>query len=109
NAPAQLFRNTATGTFEDISRAAGIDRIAYTKGVTAGDFDNDRYPDLYVSNYGETNFLYRNNRNGTFTEFAAAARVGGTPTGFATWFFDYNNDGHEDLFVTSYVASLDEM
>src|SRR5690606_39000468 len=56
-----------------------------------------------------TNFLYRNNRNGTFTEFAAAARVAGTPTGFATWFFDYNNDGHQDLFVTSYVASLDEM
>jgi hypothetical protein len=109
NAPAQLFRNTGQGTFEDISRAAGVDRVAYTKGVTAGDFDNDRYPDLYVSNYGETNFLYRNNRNGTFTEFAAAARVGGTPTGFATWFFDYNNDGHEDLFVTSYVASLDEI
>jgi hypothetical protein len=109
NSPAQLFRNTGKGTFEDISRAAGVDRVAYTKGVTAGDFDNDRYPDLYVSNYGETNFLYRNNRNGTFSEFAAAARVVGTPTGFATWFFDYNNDGHPDLFVTSYVASLDEL
>jgi hypothetical protein len=109
NAPAQLFRNTGAGTFEDISRAAGVDRIAYTKGVTAADYDNDRYPDLYVSNYGETNFLYRNNRNGTFTEFAAAARVAGTPTGFATWFFDYNNDGRPDLFVTSYVASLDEL
>lgn len=109
NAPAQLFRNTGAGTFEDISRAAGVDRVAYTKGVAALDYDSDRYPDLYVSNYGETNFLYRNNRNGTFTEFAAAARVAGTPTGFATWFFDYDNDGHPDLFVTSYVASLDEL
>ena len=109
NAPAQLFRNTGDGRFEDISAAAGVDRVAYTKGVAAADYDNDGYTDLYVSNYGGTNFLYRNNRNGTFTEFAAAARVAGTPTGFATWFFDYNNDGHQDLFVTSYVASLDEM
>src|SRR5690606_22694445 len=109
NAPAQLFRNAGDGRFEDISAAAGVDRVAYTKGVAAADYDNDGYADLYVSNYGGTNFLYRNNRNGTFTEFAAAARVAGTPTGFATWFFDYNNDGHQDLFVTSYVASLDEM
>jgi tetratricopeptide (TPR) repeat protein len=108
-APARLYRNTGRGTFEDISRAAGVDRAAFTKGVAAADYDNDRYPDLYVSNYGETNFLYHNNRNGTFTEFSAAARVPGTPTGFATWFFDYDNDGLSDLFVTSYVSSIDEM
>jgi hypothetical protein len=109
NAPAQLFRNTGDGRFVDISAAAGVNRVAYTKGVTAADYDNDGFIDLYVSNYGGDNFLYRNNRNGTFTEFAQAARVAGTPTGFATWFFDYNNDGHQDLFVTSYIASLDEM
>jgi FG-GAP-like repeat/PPIC-type PPIASE domain/ASPIC and UnbV len=109
NAPAQLFRNTRNGTFEDVAKAAGVDAVAYSKGVTAGDYDNDRFPDLFVSNYGGTNFLYHNNRNGTFTEFSAAARVLGTPQGFATWFFDYNNDGWQDLFVTSYVASLDEM
>lgn len=107
--PAQLFRNKGDGTFEDISQKAGVSRAAFSKGVTAADYDNDRYPDLYVNNYGETNFLYHNNRNGTFTEFSAAARVTGTPTGFGTWFFDYNNDGWPDLFVTSYVASIDEM
>jgi tetratricopeptide (TPR) repeat protein len=109
NRPAQLFRNKRDGTFEDVAKAAGVDRTAYSKGAAAVDYDNDRYPDLYVSNYGGSNFLYRNNRNGTFTELSAAVRVLGTPQGFATWFFDYNNDGWQDLFVTSYVASLDEM
>jgi tetratricopeptide (TPR) repeat protein len=107
--PARLFRNRRDGTFEDIAAAAGVDRTAYTKGVTAVDYDNDRYPDLYVSNYGGPNFLSHNNRNGTFTELSAAARVTGTPQGFATWFFDYDNDGWQDLFVTSYVASLDDL
>ncbi len=109
NGPAQLFRNKRDGTFEDIAKAAGVDRTAFTKGVVSVDYDNDRYPDLYVSNYGGTNFLYHNNRDGTFTELSAAARVFGTPQGFATWFFDYNNDGWQDLFVTSYVASLDDL
>jgi hypothetical protein len=109
NEPAELFHNTGRGTFENIAEAAGVDRVAYTKGVTAGDYDNDGYPDLYVSNYGETNFLYHNDRNGTFTEVSREAGVRGTPTGFATWFFDYDNDGWTDLFVTSYIASVDEM
>ena len=109
NGPAQLFRNRRDGTFEDIAKAAGVDRTAFTKGVVSVDYDNDRYPDLYVSNYGGTNFLYRNNHDSTFTELSAAARVFGTPQGFATWFFDYNNDGWQDLFVTSYVASLDDL
>ena len=109
NGPAQLFHNKGDGTFVDIARTAGVDRTAYTKGVAAADYDNDRYPDLYVSNYGGPNFLYRNNRNGTFTEFSEAARVLGTSNGFATWFFDYDNDGRDDLFATSYAPSLDEM
>lgn len=109
NMRAQLFRNRGNGTFEDIAGRAGVDRLAFTKGVVAADYDNDRFPDLYVSNYGGQNFLYRNNRNGTFSEVSAAARVSGTPQGFAAAFFDYNNDGWQDLFVTSYVASLDDM
>ncbi len=109
NARAQLFHNRGDGTFEDIAPRAGVDRIAFTKGVVAGDYDNDGFPDLFVSNYGGSNFLYHNNRNGTFTEVSKAARVPGTPQGFAAWFFDFDNDGWEDLFVTSYVASIDEM
>jgi hypothetical protein len=61
-----------------------------------------------VSNYDGTNFLYRNNHNNTFTEKALAAGVPGPGRGFATWFFDYDNDGWPDLFVTSYFLSVDE-
>ena len=106
--PAQLFRNKGDGTFEDVAAGARVDRRAFTKGVAAGDYDNDGWPDLYVSNFGGTNFLYRNNRNGTFTELALAAGVPGPGYGFATWFFDYDNDGWQDLFVTSYYTSIEE-
>jgi hypothetical protein len=109
NMRAQLFRNRGNGTFEDVAGASGVDRVAFTKGVVAADYDNDRDADLFVSNYGGSNFLYRNNGNGTFTDVATAARVLGTPQGFAAWFFDYDNDGWQDLFVTSYVASIDDM
>jgi tetratricopeptide (TPR) repeat protein len=106
--PAQLFLNKGDGTFVDIARPAGVGRIAFTKGVTAGDYDNDGWPDLYVSNIGGPNFLYHNNHDGTFTDLGKAAGVGAPSQGFATWFFDYDNDGWPDLFVTSYFTSVDE-
>jgi tetratricopeptide (TPR) repeat protein len=105
---AQLFLNKKDGTFEDVAHRAGVDRLAFTKSVTAGDYDNDGWPDLYVSNQGGGNYLYHNNRDGTFTEVARAAGVSGPGQGFPAWFFDYDNDGWPDLFATSYYASLDE-
>ena len=109
NSPSQLFLNKGNGTFENIATAAGVDRTAVSKGVTAADYDNDGWPDLYVSNRGGgPNFFYRNNRNRTFTEIAHAAGVSGNGSGFATWFFDYNNDGWADLFLTSFQLSVDE-
>ena len=80
--PSQLFRNKGNGTFEDIARAAGVDRTAFTKGVAAGDYDNDGWPDLYVSNLGGRNFLYRNNRDGTFTEVRERPACRGAGHGF---------------------------
>jgi tetratricopeptide (TPR) repeat protein len=106
--PSQLFLNKGDGTFQDISHAAGIDRTAFSKAVTAADYDGDGYVDFYVSNYGSANFLYHNNRNGTFTEVAEQAGVPGAARSFATWFFDYDNDGWPDLFVASYFTSIDE-
>jgi len=105
---AQLFLNKGDGRFEEISHQAGVDRSSFAKGVTAGDFDNDGFADLYVSNYDGTNFLYRNNHNNTFTEKTLAAGVPGPGRGFATWFFDYDNDGWPDLFMSSYFLSVDE-
>ena len=104
----QLFLNKGGSAFEDISRPAGIDRGGFTKGVSAADYDNDGFVDLYVSNFKGQNFLYRNNRDNTFTELARAAGVPGPGNGFATWFFDYDNDGWSDLFATSYFTSVDE-
>ena len=104
----QLFLNKGGARFEDISRAAGVDRLSYAKGVGAADYDNDGFQDLYVSNFDGNNFLYHNNHNNTFTETTATAGVPGSGRGFGTWFFDYDNDSWVDLFATSYFMSVDE-
>jgi tetratricopeptide (TPR) repeat protein len=104
NAPSQLFRNKGDGTFEDISHAAGVDQSAFSKGVVAADYDKDGYVDFYVSNFAGANFLYHNNHNLTFTDVARQAGVQAPYMSFATWFFDYDNDGWPDLFVTSYYS-----
>ncbi len=107
--PAQLFHNKGDGTFEDIAHAAGVDRTAFTKAVAAGDYDNDGYVDFYLSNYNGDNFLYHNNHNQTFTEVGGAAGVQDPWASFPAWFFDYDNDGWPDLFVSSYAGSSDEV
>jgi len=103
NSPSHLFHNKGDGTFEDISHAAGVDQTAFTKGVAAGDFDHDGYVDFYVSNFGGANFLYHNSHDLTFVDVAKQAGVQAPYTSFATWFFDYDNDGWPDIFVTSYA------
>jgi hypothetical protein len=108
NVPAQLFRQRPDGTFVDVAAAAGVNRSAFTKGVAAADYDNDGWPDLYVSNSGGRNFLYRNNGDGTFTEIGRAAGVPGPGRGFPTWFFDFDNDGWPDIFVASFFLSVEE-
>jgi hypothetical protein len=107
NGPSQLYLNKGDGTFQNISRSAGVDKIAFTKAVTAADYDQDGYVDFYVSNLG-ANFLYHNNHDNTFTEVAAQAGVADPGQSFAAWFFDYDNDGLPDLFVTSYYTSVEE-
>ena len=104
--PSQLFQNNGDGTFTDIARRAGVTNDRYAKGVTAGDYDNDGDLDLYVSNAGK-NRLYRNNADGTFTDVADQLGVA-EPVGasFASWFFDYDNDGDLDLFVAAYDCTL---
>jgi hypothetical protein len=106
--PAMLYRNKGDGTFEDISHSAGIDTSSINKGVVAADYDNDGYVDFYVSNIAGNNLLYHNNHDRTFTEVGKQAGVQEPWTSFAAWFFDYDNDGWPDLFVTSYYISVDE-
>ena len=108
NAPAQLFHNKGDGTFEEIGHAAGIDQTAFSKGVTAADYDHDGFVDFYVTNLHGINFLYPNNGDLTFTEVARQAGVQAPTFSFASWFFDYDNDGWPDLFVDSYLMVVDE-
>ena len=111
NYPSQLYRNDGDGTFTDIAEEAGVTNDRYAKGVTVGDYDNDGDLDIYVSNIGP-NRLYRNNGPGApgFTDVAEPFGVR-EPVGrsFASWFFDYDNDGYLDLFVAAYDASLDDV
>ena len=102
---AALFHNNHDGTFTDVSAKAGVSNDRWGYGCAVGDFNNDGWPDLYVTNYGE-NRLYRNNHDGTFTDVAEKAGVttGGWSAG-AT-FGDYDGDGYLDLFVDGY-AHLD--
>lgn len=98
-----LYRNRGDGTFEDVSRKAGINKQAYAMGAAIGDFDNDGYPDVYLCNYG-ANILYRNNGNGTFTDITRRAGVAGNQECSigAVW-FDFDLDGFLDLYVGNYL------
>ena len=108
NGPAQLFHNKGDGTFENIAHSAGVDSSGFAKAVVAGDYDNDGYMDLYVSNLNGDNILCHNNHNRTFTDVARQAGVQKPWQSFPAWFFDYDNDGWPDLFVASYYVSVDE-
>jgi hypothetical protein len=98
----RLYRNLGGGKFEDVTEKAGLRGKGYGLGVAVGDFDNDGFPDLYVTNYG-ANELYHNERNGTFREVTATAGVAGSGFSTSAAFFDYNHDGFLDLMVTRYV------
>jgi hypothetical protein len=104
--PSQLFRNRGDGTFDDVAAAAGVTNDDFAKAVVCGDVDGDRFPDLYVSNLGGANRLYRNRGDGTFVDIAAAAGVEGPIASFPSWFFDFDNDGDLDLFVAAYAANI---
>ncbi|MCP3979129.1 MAG: CRTAC1 family protein [bacterium] len=104
--PCQLFRNNGDGTFTDVAPEAGVDYVGYIKGVTWGDYDEDRDADLFISEYFGENLLFRNNGDGTFTDVAPQLGVTRPHSSFPTWFWDYDNDGHLDLFVASYTGRV---
>ncbi len=97
-----LYKNNRDGTFTDVTEKAGVPGGTFGMGVAAADYDNDGWPDLFITSFGKC-ILYQNNRNGTFTDVTAKAGLS-TPgwTTSAVW-FDYDNDGKLDLFVCSFV------
>ncbi|MEL7250322.1 MAG: FG-GAP-like repeat-containing protein [Bacteroidota bacterium] len=109
--PCHLYRNLQDGTFRDVASNLGLDVSDYIKGVNAGDVNNDGRPDLYLSILTGPNKLFLNEggvapEQWKFREVAAAAGVTKPQESFPTWFFDYDNDGDEDLFVVNFDIHL---
>jgi hypothetical protein len=109
--PNRLYRNRGNGTFEEVAVQAGVagDPSMVCKGAAWIDFDNDGYPDLFLNHLGGTAKLYRNNRNGTFTDVTEAMGIKGPERGFACWAWDFDNDGWLDIFATSYHHTLGDI
>ncbi len=103
-----LYRNNGNGTFTDVTAGSGLDAYTgYGMGVSVADFDNDGWPDLYITAYGG-NRLFKNNRNGTFTDITQKAGIADTSGDILPWplssaWGDYDNDGKLDLFVCHYA------
>jgi tetratricopeptide (TPR) repeat protein/peroxiredoxin len=108
--PNFLMRNRRDGTFRDVTVEAGLNQnnTRYSFCCGWGDYDRDGWPDLYVVNdFGRKN-LYRNNGNGTFTDVAPQAGVEDVGAGMSVCWFDYDNDGSEDLYVADMWTAAGE-
>ncbi|MCY2995398.1 MAG: CRTAC1 family protein [Planctomycetota bacterium] len=102
----RLFRNQGDWQFVDVTAASGLGCAGYGLGVAVADYDQDGFPDVYVSNFGP-NGLFRNNGDGTFTEVTAVSRTGGqaaSKVGAGVCFLDADQDGDLDLFVANYMS-----
>src|SRR5215467_998252 len=98
----RLYRNNKDGTFTDVTAKSGIGVSGFGMGACSADYDNDGWPDLYITSFGG-NKLYHNNGDGTFTDVTEKAGVGSQLWSASCAFGDIDNDGHVDLFVTNYV------
>jgi enediyne biosynthesis protein E4 len=99
---AALFHNNHDGTFSETTQSAGVTNERWGYGCAVGDYNNDGWPDLYVTNYGQ-NRLYRNNHDNTFTDVADKAGVNINMWSTGATFGDYDGDGRLDLFVDGYA------
>jgi enediyne biosynthesis protein E4 len=105
-----LFRNNGDGTFTDVASMVGIADLNREGGVMDavwGDFDNDGWPDLYIVKWSAPNRLFRNNRDGTFTDVTGSSGTGDPGNGNAAIWFDYDGDGQLDLYVGNYFPPVD--
>jgi hypothetical protein len=100
--PPVLYRNRGDGTFEDVTRRAGLTRGGWGVGVSAADYDNDGFVDLYLTNLGD-DVLYRNNGNGTFTDVTERAGIRAPGWSSSAAFGDFDRDSLLDLYVASYL------
>ena len=99
---SRLYRNNGDGTFTDVTRESGLINEGWGVGVTVGDYDNDGYRDVFISNFG-SNALFHNNGNGTFTNVTREAGLEGGNWSTGCAWGDYDRDGRLDLYVARYV------
>jgi hypothetical protein len=104
----RLYRNLGDGTFINVAAEAGVLNERFAKGAVWGDYDDDGWPDLFVSNRSVGNRLYHNNGDGSFTDLAPRLGVTEPTLPFACWFWDYDNDGRLDIYVNGFQATLNE-
>ena len=98
----RLYRNNRNGTFTDVTEKAHVPGTGYSMGVAVGDYDNDGFEDLYLTQYGG-NVLYHNNGDGTFSDVTKRAGVAAEGWSSSAGFLDFDNDGRLDLFVCRYL------
>src|SRR5215468_6693724 len=97
-----LYHNNRNGTFTRITTGSIVNDGGSSEGCAWGDYDNDGFLDLFVPNFGLKNFLYHNNRNGTFTKVTTGSIATDIANSVCAAWGDYDNDGYLDLFVTTY-------
>jgi len=100
--PGALYHNNHDGTFTDVTAKSGLNKPCFAMGGAVGDYDNDGWPDLYLTCLGG-NILYHNNGDGTFTDVTAKAGVADGRWSTGASFGDYDDDGFVDLMVANYV------
>lgn len=100
----RLYKNNRNGTFTDVTGKSGLTRTGWASAVTVGDYDNDRFDDLFITYYGH-NVLYHNNGDGTFSDVTdqAGLRQAAVRYGSGCTWVDYDRDGRLDLFVANYL------
>ena len=105
---SELYQNNGDGTFSDVAQAHDINAIGFIKAVIWGDINNDGFLDLYISRLGEPNLLFQNSgpeNNYHFKEISKKSGVTEPLNSFPAWFWDFNNDGWEDIWVSGYDNS----
>jgi hypothetical protein len=104
--PSELYINNHDGTFTNVAHEAGCEEIGFTKGVTAADYNNDGWPDIFMSERDGHEILLKNKgvkgKIPQFENVTQAAGLGAITYTFPTWFFDYDNDGWPDIFASGY-------
>lgn len=109
----ELFRNRGDGTFTEVAGDNGVAHVGFVKGLAWGDYNNDGMLDLYLSHLNGDNALYRNEGEGVGKRFVEVGKEAGVQepyVSFPTWFWDYDNDGWQDILVAGFdMADLGDM